>query len=187
MGSSTPLVQVRSSNVHQEWNKGVFFEMILHLSVCRPSRIYQWRESFKQIYCTWSKTNNDPFFVCVCEAIGDVMKCWSHMTFLILIVSFQCLWRCSTVSKYFSSLARPNDRLVHLSQEPPVLKGTHRIFRFWLWWHINLARYQAKGRCRKIFVPVKFYIFWTIPEDVLSLPLGLLFVDACLVPSPPWL
>lgn len=89
--------------------------------------------------------------------------------------------------QYFSSLARPNDRLVHLSQEPPVLKGTHCIFRFWLWWHINLARYQAKGRCRKIFVPVKFYIFWTIPEDVLSLPLGLLFVDACLVPSPPWL
>lgn len=34
--------------------------------------------------------------------------------------------------RYFSSLARPNDRLVHLSQEPPVLKGTHRIFRFWL-------------------------------------------------------
>ncbi len=88
--------------------------------------------------------------------------------------------------QYFSSLARPNDMWVHLFQEPPTLKNTHCIFRFWLWWHINLARYQAKGRCRKIFVPVKF-IFSEPPEDALYQPLGQLFVDACLAPSPPWL
>ena len=35
------------------------FEMIYHLSVCRPSRIDQWRVPFKQNYCTWSKLGLD--------------------------------------------------------------------------------------------------------------------------------
>lgn len=156
---------------------GVFFEMILHLSVCRPSRIYQWRESFKQIYCTWSRTNNDPFLFVILLAMSWNADLTLHSWFDRPLSSASGLnYR---QQRYFPALARPYDRWVHLLQEPPVLKGTHRVFRFWLWWHINLARYQAKGRCRKIFVPVKFYIFWTIPEVALSLPLGLLFADAC--------
>lgn len=97
-------------------------------------------------YCTWSKVNVALMILCLLLFIfvSDSPLLWfclSHTCQVDVDTSMQSKWRWGNPFHFYAGkrtqLLIPNVKHAQISMDQ-------------LWWHHNLARYKAKGRCRKL-------------------------------------
>jgi len=117
-------------------------------------------------YCTWSKVYVALMILCLLLFIfvSDSPLLWfclSHTSQVDVDTSMQSKWRWGNPFHFYAGkrtqLLIPNFEHVQISMDQ-------------LWWHHNLARYKAKGRCRKLCSCCIFFCLnWT--EDYVLLAL----------------